>query len=108
MSVYRMVQGDTTPPISAPLSDEAGLADLEGATVLFKMEMVPEAGDTIPTPISSPCTVDTETSRATYEWQAGDTDTPGVYRQEFFVTFADDETETFPSEPNTIIIREQL
>jgi hypothetical protein len=110
MSVYRMVQGDTTPPISAPLTDEAGIPNLDGATVLFQMTMVAEAGDAAPPPVTGVCTVeaDEDEARATYEWQDGDTDVPGVYRQDFRVNFASGDVEFFPSEPNTIIIRSAL
>jgi hypothetical protein len=80
--------------------------------VLFKMAMVPEAlGDDVddPDPISEVVTdVDVETARVTYEWQLGDTSVEGVYRQEWHVTFADGTEETFPSEPNSIVIRESL
>lgn len=73
------------------------------------MRMVPEAGVTAPAPLSAIATItDLAASIVSYQWQAGDTDVAGVYRQEWEVTYAAGAVETFPTEPNTIIIRADL
>jgi hypothetical protein len=36
----------------------------------------------------------------TYQWQAGDTDTSGIYDAEVEVTWSDGDPETFPSGPS--------
>ena len=36
--------------------------------------------------------------RISYQWLAGDTDTPGVFQVEIEVTFSDETVATFPSD----------
>ena len=60
--------------------------------------------------IDQPMTiVDEENGVVRYDWQSGDTDTPGTYYVEFEVTYQDLSVETFPNNTNeTVLIIPQL
>lgn len=95
MSVdFRIGQDDTLPIFDTTLKDgEGNRVSLAGATVLFKMW---EPGE--PLKVNGNCTVsNTHAGRVTYAWQTGDTDTPGLYRGQFFVTFSDLTVQKFPT-----------
>jgi len=98
--LFKIKQGDLRPYLKAQLVrldldgevDEP--QDLTGATVVFTMKnkvtnevKIQEAGATVLTPLDG---------MVQYEWQDGDTDTPGNYRGEFEATFGA-EPETFPN-----------
>lgn len=109
MSVYTIKSGDFGFLIRAELSDEAGIPNLAGATVRFKMRPAPES-DSPADPINIVADiVDSAKGIVSYLWQDGDTDIPGVYRSEWEVTFADGGVETFPSDDyNSVVIRADL
>lgn len=92
---FYIKEGDTAPPIVAILKDaEEDVVVLTGATVRFIMNdklsgtNVVDAAGTV---------VDSDNGVVAYEWQTGDTDTPGVYNGEFEVSWPDGTYETFPN-----------
>lgn len=87
-------QHDTRPSILGTLS--ADPTDIF-SDVLFLMKdqsgnlTVNFAGTIVEQPSSS------SGGKVKYQWQTGDTATPGVYRAEFQVTFNDGRIETYPN-----------
>lgn len=66
-----------------------------GASVHFRMRPRVaglRASIDVPAVWSNPATAE-----ATYQWVAGDTDTPGLYDAELHVIFGDGRSETFPN-----------
>jgi hypothetical protein len=90
-------QGDLQPEARVLLTDDAGAAiDLSSAvSVDIRMinfsdeELVLDAPATIETPATA--------GQVSYAWQTGDTDTPGVYRVSWVVTWTNGD-QTFPAE----------
>ena len=106
-TVY-MKQNDTGPDLQVSILDGNSTAvDVTGATIVFNM-----AAGGISKVASGAVTIVTAASGVVkYLWQAGDTDTPGVYEGEFQVTFSSGKVETFPNsdaERLTIIITKEL
>lgn len=100
-------QGDTAAAVRARLTDRDGPVTLQpGATVRFHMRQVHGTKTVTGTAITDP-----NTGEILYRWRADgtDTDTPGVYEQEWEVTFPDTTVATFPSDGwNSIVILEDL
>lgn len=94
MMAFTIKQNDTSPSMSATLTDASNNAiNLTGASVQLHME---DLGGTIK--VDSACTITDATSGVVrYDWTASDTDTVGTYRVEFEVTYADSSIETFPN-----------
>lgn len=93
---FQLKAGDTAPPFVGRCLDPKGSPiPTLGAAVRFRMR--PQVGG-IAVPIDRPATwSDVARAEASYQWQAGDTDTPGLYDAEFHVTFGDGHGETFPN-----------
>lgn len=89
MSTFTIKRGDTLPKISAVLSDKDGPVDLTGASVRLIVPPIVDASATI---------VDADAGSVEYQWQAGDTETRGVYKAEFQVTFPSGDILTFPND----------
>jgi hypothetical protein len=86
-------EGDTSP--SLDFAVEPTSISFAEATVIFRWRPVNTTTWTnSETAIIATATV-TPTLR--YEWQVGDTATPGLYEAQFVVTYADGTTETFPN-----------
>jgi hypothetical protein len=102
---YEVIAGDTHPPIRTTLTDEAGVIPLLGATVTFLMKQ--ERGTK---QVSGECEVlDVTTGEVAYQWQAGDTDVPGVYRAQWRVEFGNGAVEHVPSNDyDEVVIRDNL
>jgi hypothetical protein len=103
---FTIKQSDTSPSLQATLQDADGnTINISYSTVRFHMKQV--GGSVV---IDQPMTiVDEENGVVRYDWQSGDTDTPGTYYVEFEVTYQDLSVETFPNNTNeTVLIIPQL
>ena len=95
MTDFWIKQNDTAPSLQAILKDGDGNAvDLTGATVEFHMSSVDRTTKTVS---QSANIVDAVAGKVQYDWQAGDTDTPGTFLAEWQVTYSNGTTETFPA-----------
>lgn len=92
---FYIEQGDTSPVITAQLTDESDTpVDLEDASVRF---VVSEArgGPTVLDEVANVISSTDGTVR--YTWQEEDTSDFGRFRIEFVVTYKDGAKETFPN-----------
>lgn len=96
-------EGDTAPALRATFVHQNGMpVNLAGATVTVTIRSQasgPVLVAAAPAAIVGPPADGT----VEYEWQAGDTDTPGLYNAEWEVTWASGDTQTFPSDGYTVI-----
>lgn len=96
---FYIKQNDTSPAIQATLKDPDGtVVNLAGSSVRFHMA---DMAGTIK--VDTTATIVDNDGVVRYSWQAGDTDTAGLYKAEFEVTYADSTIETFPNEGKLII-----
>ena len=93
-TTFYIKQGDTKPSLSAQLLSDGSAVDLTGATVKFHMGTIIDATATI---------VDAATGNVRYDWVTADTETAGLFRAEFEVTFSDGTVETFPNDGYLLI-----
>lgn len=97
---FNLKQGNLAPVLPAILKDETGVFPaLPGATITFSMktrDLLTTIVDNQPVEI-----VDAEQGLVNYNWQEGDTDTPGKFYGEFTAILADGTPVTFPN--NTYI-----
>lgn len=103
MSDVQLKTGDTSPAVTATLTSPDGTAiNVSAADVRFQMEpaLDPDAGLTVDAPATI---MDGDAGRVRYDWQAGDTVTPGRYHGEFVVDHHDGTTETVPNDGYFII-----
>lgn len=105
MADFTIRAGNLLPAIPARLSDENGNAlNLTGATVTFKL--VARNDNTIKVNraatvlVADPSLLTSATQpNVQYSWQAGDTDTPGLYIAEWVITYtALSASETAPND----------
>lgn len=91
---FAIKQGDTLPTFRRQLLDTFGMAiDLTGATVRFKMGEPGRAHV-----INSPAVIlSASLGTVEYPWAVGDTKTPGAYRAEWEITFANGKVMTVPT-----------
>ncbi len=89
---FTIKENDTSPAIQYQLTLGTGQT-LAGATATFKMASI--NGGALK--IDSAAVVDSAQDILSYQWVAGDTDSAGVYRAEFEVTYSDGKIETFPN-----------
>lgn len=98
--MFNLKRGDTSAGLRYTLLPSP--ISLAGATVVFSMRL---RGLTVPKIARAAAVIeDAANGVVRYDWQAGDTDTPGLYEAEFEVTYADGAVETFPNS-DWIIIR---
>lgn len=90
---FQLKEGDTSPALSFALIPTSVI--LTGATVVFSM--VDRRGNVKVSRQAATITTATGTPTVEYAWDAADTDTAGVYRGGFEVTYADNTIETFPN-----------
>ena len=88
--------GDTAPPVTATLLDAAGESvDLTAAeSVRFIIATRTKPRTVL---VDKPATAQPD-GTVTYEWETGDTDTPGRYLAEFEVVFDDGRIQSFPTD----------
>jgi hypothetical protein len=95
MTDFTIKKDNTAPFIRSRLIDRNGdAANLSGATVAFNMALA-NTPDTLK--VSAGVATIVVDNLVQYAWQAGDTDTPGLYYAEFVVTYSGGTIETFPS-----------
>jgi hypothetical protein len=99
---FYLTAGDTVPPITATLTDEAGAGlNLTGATVTFRMS--PIAGGALK--VDAAATVVTPAAGAvSYAWQAADTDTPGYYLGRWRIVFSGGGVGSVPNDAPMLIL----
>ena len=92
---FNIKQHDRSPAFSVTLEAPAGTAiDLTGCSVKFIMTL---DGATTAA-VSAAATIDSAADgEVSYSWGATDTETAGLYRAEFEVTFAGGTKRTFPA-----------
>lgn len=96
---FKIVQGDTAPPISSKLSDEDEYVNLTNVSnVRFHMQdrferVVVEDDLTGRVNI-----VDGQTGKVEYVWSPDDTTDVGLYKAEWEVLYDDGTIETFPTD----------
>jgi len=101
--IRKLKRNDTGPPVRVQVeSEESGVGhDLTGAFAVFTMT----DRDGVIKVNRQPAVVEAGTDGfMRYEWQAGDTDTEGVYDAEFEVDFGSGVKETYPGEQHNIRI----
>jgi hypothetical protein len=92
MEEFDIKRGDTGPSIRYSLLPAT--ITIAGATVRFQMRAI-GSGQTL---IDAVATIITPSPPVVqYDWQAGDTDTAGIYQAEWRVEYADSSVETFPN-----------
>lgn len=94
MATFHLKEGDTSPSLLYALTPTDVV--LTGATVVFSM--MNRRGTVKVSRAAAVITTATGTPTIRYDWDAADTDTQGVYRGEFEVTYADGSIETFPNQ----------
>lgn len=100
---FTIKTGNVLPLLTATLKDDAGVAaDLTNASVAFRMRNLTD--DTVKVNSASAAVVGTPTAgNVAYTWQAGDTDTPGIYRGEWLVTFSGGRSASYPNDRDLLI-----
>lgn len=95
MATFNIKQNDTSPAIQFALTPTSVV--LTGSTVVFNMKLRGSTGTPIISREAATIVTATGTPTVKYEWQVGDTVTPGNYVAEFEVTYSDGTIETFPN-----------
>jgi hypothetical protein len=109
---FSIKNGDTAPAYVVDLQDDVDSTpvaiNLTSATsVTFKMRLTGTTG--APAITQAMTVTDAANGRVTYEWQTGDTDTPGTYDAEFEILWTDGTIETVPNDGYlTIIVTDDL
>lgn len=94
-NTFYVEQGDTSPVLTAQLTDEAdNPVNLEDASVEFVVSE-PRGGETFLH--ESANVIDSEEALVRYTWQEDDLTEFGRFRFEFVVTYKDGARETFPN-----------
>lgn len=99
---FNIRQNDLSPAIQFALLPTSVV--LTGASVVFSMKNV-DTGEVKISREAAIIVTETVTPTVKYNWQVGDTDTPGLYKAEFEVTYSDATVETFPNDLENISVR---
>jgi hypothetical protein len=93
--------GDTFPPLVTTLEENGGPLDLTGAgTVTMRMASSSVSmTDLVCTIVGAPTNGVVE-----YEWDAGDTDTPGTYKVDFLINFGSGNLQSAPNDSEKEIV----
>lgn len=98
---YGIKVGDLEPPLEAVLFKSAGgaLLDLtEADTVVAHVRCMED--DPPPLISREVQVVDADAGVVRFEWQAGETDIPGLYEIEFEITWSNARSQTVPTKSN--------
>jgi hypothetical protein len=106
---FHLAQFDRAPALRATILHEDGLTavDLTGAAVVMRMQRADKTGPVL----GGPCSLvgDPAVGVAQYDWQAADTQEPGIYRAEWVVTLASGRVLTWPHDDYArIVIKPRL
>jgi len=96
MADFYIKQNDLSPGLEAQLQDEDGdpVSLSDAASVDFHMMQYGEST----LKVNSAATISNVAQGiVVYEWSSGDTDTSGIFKAEFEVTYNSGKTETFPN-----------
>lgn len=108
--VYRITKSDTKPDLEVQLTEGQSASNITGNTgVTFTMRR--RGLNTVKVNAQAAVVDDATTGLVHYEWQSGDTDTPGVYEGKFQVNFAGSNRASYPSDTGefiTIIVQEDV
>lgn len=98
---YFLRENDSGSTITATLRDENDAAvDINGATVRFHMVAISGGTAKVSAAASNDQNgdgADGTKGQVSYEWQAADTDTPGLYLAEWEVTYVGGDVVTYPN-----------
>jgi hypothetical protein len=100
---FEIKRGDNRPIYMGVLMQNFGTPsqtpiDLTNADVVFFIMRLASLGDVAPH-VRAPVNIeDAPNGVVAYEWQPGNTDTPGVYNVEFEINWADGGIETVPND----------
>ncbi len=96
-NVFYLKAGDTYPAIYTQLTSEGNPVNLSACTVTFRCSE-PNSGNVMITGTAGIVNQSDsdDWGKCYYQWQAGDTDTPGIYRIEWSILFPDGRQATFP------------
>jgi hypothetical protein len=109
---FSIKRGDTLPALTGTVSDENGAVDIsEAAAARLHLHDVAGAPDAAPA-LDVAVTIDDDGEVGTrgtwhYDWQDGDTDTPGVYYAEIEVTWGSGgsaQVQTFPNDAPGLVV----
>jgi len=99
--------GDTSPDLVATLMNAAGAQNLTNASVTATMTLVQQSAlsASVKKTVTLACTVDAPATAGVvrHVWAAGETDTPGIYKLEYTVTYFNGQVQTFPNEDTVLI-----
>ena len=102
--VFTIKQNDTGPPLGALLQYSDGTAiNLDLCEVWFHMRSYVPGGDGTLKVDREATIVDATTGSVRYDWQAGDTDTVGMYRCEFEIRDPDGNITTVPNDGDFLV-----
>lgn len=95
---FHIKQGDLAPRLDFTLLDDTTPIDLTLAVAARLHMRNLLAGLKVDAPVLLAADQAVDTGKGSYHWIAGDTDTPGTYRAEIEVTWADGRIQTFPAD----------
>lgn len=101
MADFTIGQGARRPTIPAQLTESGQPINLTGASSVTLRALLPDGT----TAITGTCTIDAaSTGEVSYAWAANDTDTPGLYRLQFVITWSAGVTQALPTHRNATLL----
>jgi DNA-binding beta-propeller fold protein YncE len=101
MSDLILKTGDTFPPLVTTLEENGSPLDLTGAdSVTMRMS----SGNVSLTDLACDVVGDPTNGIVEYDWEPGDTDTPGTYKVDFLIDFGSDNLQSAPNDSEKEIV----